>query len=502
MKKILTTEQIRLADQFTIENEPIASIDLMERVSVAFVSHLRPLISIKSKIQVVCGGGNNGGDGFAIARLLKSEGFEIDVCLIQHGSKLSDDCQTNLDRIGIDNVHIITNADALEISGDIVIDAILGSGLNRSVEGGLLEGVIKKINRSNVKVVSVDIPSGLFADDIELSGEIIKANQTISFQSPKLSFLIPESGSYVGEFIVADIGLDHEFVKSQDSPYALIEAKDVSVMLPKRNKFQHKGDFGRVQVFAGSLGKMGAAFLCSKAVLRTGAGLLTVHIPGCGYNILQSTLPEAMVTVDESKELISSGTVYETTNAVCIGPGIGTKKDTVSWLCNLLETVDVPMVLDADALNIISENKFLMDFIPEHSVLTPHVGEFHRLFGLCKNGKERIERMRSVAFDKKLVIILKGANSAVALPDGRVAFNSTGNVGMATGGSGDVLSGIITGLMAQGMNGQSAAIAGVFLHGMAGDLAEKKVGKMSLMASDLLFELPNAISNALETGFI
>lgn len=295
---------------------------------------------------------------------------------------------------------------------------------------------------------------------------------------------------------MVDIALNEEFIQSQQSDYELIEAEDIKKLLPKRSKFQHKGDFGRVQVFAGSFGKIGAALLCSKAVLRAGAGLLTTHVPSCGYEILQSGLPEAMLTVDGQSELISDGVMLSNTSAVCVGPGIGTAALTAKWLESFLKSAEVPLVLDADALNIITKDESLFDLVPENSILTPHVGEFHRLFGYCKDGLERLERMKSVASNRNLVIILKGAHTAIALPNGMIIFNSTGNVGMATGGSGDVLTGIITGLLAQRLTSESAAVVGVFLHGSAGDLAEKKLGKMSLMASDLLNELPKAIINA------
>lgn len=499
MKKIISVEQVRAADRYTIVNEPIASIELMERAAVAFVESFVSLAPSKYSIHVICGTGNNGGDGLAVARLLSKVNYHVTTSLIQFTNQLSPDCLINLNRL--DNVKRVQNVGDLIIQEDIIIDAIFGSGLSRPVTGFGAE-VIDKVNNASAKVVSIDLPSGLFSDVTDFTGAIIHADHTIAFQQPKLSFLIPESGAYVGDFSIVDIGLDEEFIASQPSNYFLLEEADVQALLPERKKFQHKGDFGRVQVFSGSFGKMGAAFLCGKAVLRVGAGLLTLHIPKCGYEILQSSLPEAMVTVDEHETEISSGKILENTDLVCVGPGLGTSEPTVDWFKKLLKGNDKPMVLDADAMNILALHPELMENVPEKSVLTPHVGEFTRLFGRSKDGLVRIEKLKEVASSRKWVIVLKGANSAIGLPNGDVVFNTTGNVGMATAGSGDVLAGIITGLLAQGMTSEDAALAGVFLHGSAGDLAEKKVGKMSLMASDLLNELPGAIINASQMSFI
>ncbi|MBO3700782.1 NAD(P)H-hydrate dehydratase [Roseivirga sp. E12] len=493
MKKIIAADQIRAADQHTIINQPIASIDLMERAAKAFVKQFTSLVSRENSVHVVCGTGNNGGDGLAAARLLAEHGYTIQCSLVDIGGELSPDCQNNLTRLTNDPDRI-SNVEDLVIQEEVVIDALFGSGLNRPATG-LFAQLIQKINTSSAKTVSIDIPSGLFSDCVELSGAIVEADLTIAFQRPKLSFLIPESGAYVGEFLIVDIGLSEDFIEAQPSDYFLLDKDDVSGILPVRKKFQHKGDFGRIQIFSGSFGKMGAAFLCGKAVLKSGAGLLTIHIPKCGYEIIQSGLPEAMVTVDDSDDQISTGEVFENTDVVCVGPGLGTDVTTTEWLKSLLRKSNKPMVIDADALNIIASHPELMDEIPAESVLTPHVGEFSRLFSKSLDGLERIEKMKSVASNRNWVIILKGAHTVIALPNGKVIFNTTGNSGMATAGSGDVLAGIITGLIGQGVSSDRAAQAGVYLHGMAGDLAKKRVGKMSLMASDLLNELPETIIN-------
>lgn len=500
MKKIITKDQVRAVDLYTIASEPITSVDLMERAAKAFVAVFTSLVPSQYSIHVVCGVGNNGGDGLAVARLLKRKGYDLTISLIEFSDRFSPDCEANLNRLNTD-VKRVQIPEDFAIQEDVVIDTLFGSGLNRPIIG-LGAEVINAINNAKAKVVSIDSPSGLFSDLMDFSGAIVYADHTIAFQRAKLSFLIPDSGKYVGEFTVVDIGLDEDFIESQLSDYYMLEARDVHHALPNRKKFQHKGDFGRVQIFSGSFGKIGAAFLCGKAVLRAGAGLLTLHIPQCGYNIIQTNLPEAMVTVDVFSNEISSGQIRESTDVICIGPGIGTSKPTVDWFKALLKGVDKPMVLDADALNILALHPELMESVPEKSILTPHVGEFNRLFGVSKCGLERIEKLKSVATDRNWIIVLKGAHSTIGLPNGKVVFNTTGNAGMATAGSGDVLAGIITGLLAQGMTGEDAALTGVFLHGYAGDLAEKRVGKVSLMASDLLNELPKAIINVSQSTFI
>ncbi|GAB5526364.1 MAG: bifunctional ADP-dependent NAD(P)H-hydrate dehydratase/NAD(P)H-hydrate epimerase [Roseivirga sp.] len=500
MQKILSADQTRAADQFTIRHESIASADLMERASSAFVDEFLQKVPVGTEVTVVCGPGNNGGDGLAIARMLLSRDFEVRSFLINISPNLSEDCAINLDRLKkISKVQLIEHPQAIELTEGVVIDAIFGSGLNRPVDG-LAGEVIERINASGLPVVSVDIPSGLFADEVNLAGKIIRACATITFQLPKLSFLIPESGRFVEEWYAVDIGLSAEFINAQDSKYSLIDAGYVSGVLPVREKFGHKGSYGRVQLVAGSLGKMGAACLCGEACLKSGAGLLTIHVPRVGLNVVQTVLKEAMATADICETHVSDIPLLQNTDVICLGPGLGTADETTDALHELLKKANVPMVIDADALNIIAKTPALLKHIPERSVLTPHVGEFERLFGKQPDGLARIEKMREISVTNRLIVVLKGAHTAVSDESGQVFFNTTGNSGMATAGSGDVLAGVIAGLMAQGLSGKDAAICGVFLHGMAGDFAENKVGKMSLMASNLLNELHRAISNVTITS--
>lgn len=500
MRKILSAQQTREADQHTISHEPISSLDLMERASRAFVSRFVALVKPDLKVTIVCGPGNNGGDGLAIARMLKEEGYQVQCYLLEFSNRLSVDCEANLNQLeGVLPVERINSKEQFTLTKGVVIDAVFGSGLNRPVNGFPAE-VINIINESKLPVVAVDIPSGLFADEVELTGAIVKARLTITFELPKLTFLIPETGGFVGEWEAVDIGLDQEFLQSQESGFQLIEQSFVAQLMPERPKFGHKGVFGRVQMVAGSLGKMGAALLCGEACLKSGAGLLTLHVPAVGLNVVQTGLKEAMATVDDCEEYVSDVPLMESANVICAGPGLGTHKETAKAMKDLLRASSQPMVLDADALNIIAANPGLMKHVPKGSVLTPHVGEFERIFEKHAHGLGRIETMRKESVTNGLILVLKGAHTAVSSPDGQVYFNTTGNAGMATAGSGDVLAGVITGLMAQGLNGRDAAVAGVFLHGMAGDLAKNKVGKTSLVASNLLSELPEALNNVTITS--
>ncbi|GHE66856.1 NAD(P)H-hydrate dehydratase [Roseivirga thermotolerans] len=492
MLKILSASQIRQADAYTIKHEPITSWALMERASQAFVDEFCTHVSMEQTITVVAGMGNNGGDGLAIARLLRNKGYQVKPVLLQWQGKLSEDCEKTLTKLS-DVVQVVSPEDFSAPKTDVLIDAIFGSGLNRPVTGGLAK-VIEQLNRSSAMRISVDIPSGLFADEVNGEGEIVRADMTITFQCPKLSMLLPESGIYAGELKIVDIGLHRAFVEQLGGHYHYI-TKAVEKLFPQRYKFQHKGNFGHVQVFAGSLGKIGAAYLCAKGAMRAGAGLLTLHVPQCAMAILQTSLPEAMLTLDDDYAHISSSGILDKTNVVCFGPGVGTHIATVEALRGLLESYSGPLVIDADGLNILSEHSELADMLPVNTIITPHVGEFHRLFGEHSHGLGRIETARQQAMRREWIIVLKGAHTAIVAPNGNVYFNSTGNPGMATAGSGDVLAGVISGLLAQGLSPLEAAQLAVYWHGKAGDEAAKNVGKLSLMASDLLEFLPTSNLN-------
>ena len=480
--KILSAEQLRAADAFTIENEPISSLQLMERASKAFVSCFMQHFDKSHSIHVICGSGNNGGDGVVIGRMLKEQGYQAHTTVILTESP-SADLMAQIKRSD-EQLHQLKVGETLDIAPVLVIDALFGSGLNRPIEGKWVQ-YIDQINTNARLIVAVDLPSGLMADEMTTGDAIIQADFTITLQAPKLSFFIPETGDFVGKWEAVDIGLDKGFVEKEECLYQLT-LSSILDQIPKRRTFQHKGNFGRVQNIAGSFGKMGAAILSSKAIMRAGAGLLTTHVPSCGVTILQTAVPEAMISADNHAEQITFAQIEPQTDIVCIGPGMGTSPATAKWLLPFLTESSKPMVLDADALNIVSESEDKWKNLPFGSLITPHVGEFHRLFGDHANGFERLKTAQKVAKERDMVIVLKGAHTAVVCPSERVYFNTTGNPGMATAGSGDVLAGMIAGWWAQGISAELAARVAVFLHGRAGDKAAKKYGEYAIVASDLL----------------
>ncbi len=493
MLKILTTSQIKELDAYTIRHEPIASIDLMERACSAFTSWFTATFSMDQTIGVVCGTGNNGGDGLGIARLLAGQGHDVKVWIVRGSMPESEDFKINLERIRgkIPAFEIVSEADQNLFSDrSILIDAIFGSGLSRPADG-IYAQAIRCMNKTNALRVAVDIPSGLMADEPS-EGEIVQADHTVSFQLPKLSFLFPQSSRYVGTWHVVDIGLNRNFIADATSDYSLLEQKDISSLLKPRSKFDHKGNFGHALLIAGSYGKMGAAILGARSALRAGAGLLTVHVPQCGYEIMQASVPEAMASVDENERIFSSPPDTKSFSAIGIGPGIGQDKKTVAAFKTLLEAAEKPLVMDADALNIIGSNRELLHLLPKNSILTPHPKEFERLAGSWKNDFERLKKQIDFSAKTGTIVLLKGAHSSISTPEGKVYFNNTGNPGMATGGSGDVLTGIITGLLAQGYSGLDSALIGCWVHGLAGDRAAAHIGRISMTASDITAYLPDA----------
>lgn len=490
--KILSADQIKAWDAYTIREESIASSELMERAGRAFVTWFIERYDATQKVGIVCGTGNNGGDGLAIARLLNDWNYPVKVWIVRGGIKESPDFTSNLKRLEkISIQEITTNAD-FELFSDrnILIDAIFGTGLSRPVEG-IYAKVIECLNQSKSIKLAVDIPSGLRVDQ-HSEGEIFKAHQTVSFQNPKLSFLMPENQQFVGEWHLVDIGLSKKFLKEVEAFYSLVTLKSAKRILKPRSRFDHKGKFGHALLIAGSTGKMGACILSAKAALRSGVGLLTTHVPQCGYTIIQTAVPEAMTTIDQSADCFSGREVEDFYDVLGIGPGLGQADVSINGLEEILNKFRKPVVIDADALNILSSNPELQKLIPAGSILTPHPGEFERMVGPLKNDFDRLEKLKELADRIQSVVILKGAYSAIATPDKSVFFNSTGNPGMATGGSGDVLTGILTSLLAQGYQSKDAAILGVYLHGLAGDLAAREKGQNSLIASDIIDFLPSA----------
>lgn len=490
--KIFTSGQIRKIDQGTIEGEPVSSADLMERAANQLLRWHLKMFDRSRRVLIFTGPGNNGGDGLALARLLSLNRYDPHVYNLNFTEKNSSDWKTNYQRLINETSVAFTNLDACEqfpviTSSDIIVDAIFGSGLTRPVDG-LAAEIIKLINGSEATVVSVDIPSGLFGEDNSDNNPdaIVNAAYTLSFQFPKLSFLFPESSPFTGEWIVLPIGLSNKVIRNTYTPFAYVERDFIASLLKERRKFDHKGIFGHALLIAGSYGRMGAAILGAKAAMRSGAGLVTCHIPASGNQILQSAFPEAMTRSDAHNELISEINDVESFDAVAIGPGIGTDKVTQKALHSLLLNRNHPLVIDADGLNILGLNNKWLSVLPQNTILTPHLKEFERIAGRSGNSFQRLEKQVEFSAKYNSVVVLKGACTSVALPDGRVFINSTGNPGMATAGSGDVLTGIILSLLAQGYTPENAAIAGVYIHGMAGDIAAEKTSLEAIIASDII----------------
>ncbi len=487
--KIFSAERTRELDAYTIASESIYPIDLMERASHAFVDWFRGKFGWEKPVQVFCGNGNNGGDGLAIARILTQKGYEVSVFVVQNASKASADFLVNLDRLrpylNATVLDSLTDFPVVEKSS-IVVDALLGSGLSRPVSGFVKE-LILHINASGAVTVSVDIASGLKADTSNHPGDcIVEPDYTVSFQLPKLAFMMPQNEPFTGAWTTVDIRLSRAFIEHEVTPYQYVDEAHIRSITKKRQRFSHKGTFGHALIIAGSYGKIGAAVLAGKACLRSGAGLITLSIPRCGYHIMQSVFPEAMVVTDPEPDLISDYPDLSKYASVGVGPGLGTAAATVSALHRLLSEYRGPLVLDADALNILAAQSDWLDILPENSILTPHPKEFERLAGESSDHFSRLEKLRKFASRYRVIVCLKGANTAIALPDGSVFFNSTGNAGMATAGSGDVLTGMITGLLAQGYRPEDAAILGVYKHGMAGDKASEIRSEASIIATDII----------------
>jgi len=497
--KVFSTEQIRRADAYTIANEPIKSIELMERASENCFNWIIENIDYKKKHFVFfCGLGNNGGDGLAIARMLAEKKLKVTTYILNYSKKKSEDFIINEKRLfDSRNAKIIylNEGDTISEFADdvIVVDAMLGSGLAKPTEG-FLARVIQHINTFSHFTLSVDIPSGLYGDcNTDNCGTIVKADVTLSLQFPKLSFFFPRYGHFAGNWVIIPIGLHESFIRNEVTSNNFTLINDVGPTIKKREKFAHKGQYGHALLIAGSYGKMGAAILASKACLRTGAGLLTVHVPQCGYSIMQIAVPEAMIKPDKNSNIITENNFSEQYSSVGIGPGIDKHEETTKALAQLLAKCNKPMVIDADAINILAENEKLKKLIPINSIITPHIKEFERFAGEhFEDDYKRFEKQKELSAKHKIIIVLKGAYTCITAPDGNVYFNSTGNPGMATGGSGDVLTGIILGLLSQGYLPLDAARNGVFLHGFAGDLGAGKLSEYSLIASDIINYIPDA----------
>ncbi|MBT5669483.1 MAG: NAD(P)H-hydrate dehydratase [Lentimicrobiaceae bacterium] len=496
--KILSVDKIRDADAYTIKHEPISSLDLMERASEKLFMWVCEHVDNKKSIEIFVGLGNNGGDGLALGRMLMNEGYEVSINVLRYSDNITDDFQINYDRLLDLDKHVVKNISSLDEfnavdENTVIIDAIFGSGLSRPVIG-FTGKIINEINKSKSIVIAIDIPSGLFSDVTSKNngGAIINADYTLSFQFPKIAFLVPENDLHVGQWNILDIGLHHDFINSTITSNHYVINEDVVHTLKTRPKFSHKGTFGHALIIAGSFGKMGAAILCSRACLKSGVGLLHTHIPRSGITALQSSTPETMLSIDNDENYFSEVPDLNSFNAIAIGPGIGQNEQTLKALKLLIQNSNSPMVLDADALNILSNNPTWLAFLPQSSILTPHPKEFERIVGGWNNDFECLDKQKALAQKHGIYVVLKGANTSICFPDGQIFFNSTGNPGMATAGSGDVLTGIITGLLASGYSPAVSSVMGVYLHGLAGDLSAVENGMEATTAGDIIENLGKA----------
>jgi hydroxyethylthiazole kinase-like uncharacterized protein yjeF len=472
MLPLLISSQIREADAYTIVHEPIASIDLMERASKAFVGwFINHFPDKKQSIAIYCGTGNNGGDGLAIARMLKVHDYQqVNVKIASFSSKSSDDFNTNLHRLipsGITIKEIKPGEELPVEDSSIIIDALLGTGLNKPLTGDY-ERLVNYLNALHKTVVAVDEPTGFFSEGETNPGSpVLKADLVITFQQPKINFLLPESAPYIHCWEAVNIGINEAFIRSLNSPYQLVEEKDIRSRLKPRNRFSNKGTYGHALIVAGQPETMGAALLCSSACAYTGAGLTTACVPQSGLTALNSHQPEVMAIVRKDKEQVEIA--WGKFNAIAIGPGLGKDKDALTLLTRLLKNYDKPVVIDADALNLLAVHHGLWKHVPADSIITPHVKEFDRLFGEHKNWWQRLQTAVEMAKEHKVYIVLKNDYTISITPGGKLFFNPTSNAAMASGGMGDVLTGVLAALLAQKYSSEDACIIGNYIHGKAGD---------------------------------
>ena len=498
--KIFTAAQIHELDNYTITHEPIKSIDLMERAAKTITRAIMDEWTDRTPMVIFAGPGNNGGDALAVARLLAEENYKVSVYLFNIHNKLSDDCAANKQRL-IDSkrvghfTEVTLNFDPPELTEDlVVIDGLFGSGLNKPLIGGFAS-LVKYINQCPAKVVSIDIPSGLMCEDntYNIHSNIIRADLTLTLQQKKLSMMMADCQKYIGRLRVLDIRLSKEYIDKTEANCRILEEQDVRRLLTPRDDFAHKGAMGNALIIAGSYGMAGAAVLATRACLRSGVGKVTVHTPRRNYLVMQTAVPEAVMQMDHEETYFSESVDSTDFDALGIGPGLGLVENTAIALIGQIRRTSCPIVADADALNILANHQAWMQQLPSGIIMTPHTKEFDRMAGSTSNNDyERLIRAQQMAEHIKGYIILKGHHSALCMPDGHIVFNATGNSGMATAGSGDVLTGILTALLARGYDKGTACQLGMYLHGLAGDLAAKEVGKESLVASDIIQFLPKA----------
>ncbi|MEI7579472.1 MAG: NAD(P)H-hydrate dehydratase [bacterium] len=505
--KILSAQQNYDVEKETLKSQNIDTLALIERAAKIFVSWFQKNFALRTQtIIVFCGLGNNGSDGLAIARLLSDLGYQVVVYIVRHSVKVSKEFQIEAAKIrngyNIQILEITQNSLSLNISpAAIIIDAILGSGVNRPLAGLLLQ-IVETINQLPNYKIAIDVPSGL-AIDTDQRGVALEADTTITFQQPKLSFMFSEAFQYVGNWLALDLGLDLKQLENDQAIANYLSLFEAQLIFKKRKreKFDHKGKFGHVLLIGGSKGKMGAAVLMTKAAIHSGSGKVTVHIPNSGNEILQTAIPEAMVSLDPDSTIVTEVLLQNDYRAIAIGPGLGTNIKTQQAFEKLLSQVKIPLIIDADAINILAIKPEMLKILPKNSLLTPHDKEFRKIFGEYKNGFERLKIQLNFSRENQIYILYKGAHSTLTTPDGEIFFNSTGNPGLAKGGSGDVLTGIISGLAAQGYSMQDAALLGMFLHGLSADFAEKDLTEYWMTATDIITYLSKAVKLIMEENF-
>jgi hydroxyethylthiazole kinase-like uncharacterized protein yjeF len=503
--KIYDVQQLADADKITIEKQGITSEMLMERAATLVFNEIHSrLQGAQIPIVIFCGIGNNGGDGLVVGRLLLEQNYDVTIYIVNYSKERSKDFLANYNKLKDLSTTwpTLINAgdDFPELTDkDFIIDAIFGIGLNRPLEDWVGQ-LVKHINQSGAFVVSIDMPSGMFADKTPSKKDVvIKANYTLSFQAPKLVFFLPEAAEYLGDLQVLDIGLDREYLDKIPEKALLIDKQEAISFYKPRKNFSHKGNYGHSLIVGGSYGKIGSISLTATAALRTGAGLVTIFSPKCGYQILQTVLPEAMVLTDKNNDELSKIEFEIEPNVICFGMGAGTSKITAMSFKQLLEKTKSPMVIDADGLNILSQEQELLKLVPENSVLTPHPKELERLMGKWKDDFGKIEKAQNFTEKYKLILVIKGAHT-ITVSGEKLFVNNTGNPGMATAGSGDVLSGVITGLISQGYKPLIAAVFGVYLHGRAGDISAEKLSYQGMIASDIAKNIGSAFLDLFKKG--
>lgn len=501
--KIFPSQAIKALDTATCQAQKIDSVELMERAASAISVEIMSRFLPSQRIVVFAGPGNNGGDALATARMLIEQGYRrVEVFLFNVLNRLSHDCEEERRRLiaNTDDVDFteVVKQFSLPLLGrsDVVIDGLFGAGLSEPLKGGF-QSLARYINEKSPYVVSIDVPSGMFGEWNANSTRrnMVHASLTLTFTFPRIAFFFSENADVVGEWKILDIEMDEQTIHNTTTKWFMLDDVGITRVLKPRKPFSAKRDYGSVMMLAGSMGMMGAAVMSARAAMRSGAGLVTVHSARCGMEIVQTAMPEAIFEPDKHDRFISDMRLHHKHQAVAVGPGTGTYAETINALEGLLNNVQSPLVLDADALNCIAKRPALLTMLPQMSIITPHAGEFDRLFGECESDEERLRKAIDKAQYYSIIIVLKGHHTAIVLPDNRVYFNSTGNAGMATAGSGDVLTGVIAGFLAQGYEPAIAAPLGVYVHGLAGDMAADRIGEDGMVATDIIDRLPHAIKS-------